>query len=208
MTILHVPGAPVALSLGEKCRPNLDNMTCMSKPPPADDDDQALFQQQMQGVQRLKHDRVTHSTKKPGPIPRQTLADEQQVITDMMSDDVEAREVEYGEYLLFKRDGVQHKLMKKLRQGRYRIDAELDLHGLTVNQARQALAQFLNECQQHNSRAVRIIHGKGLGSAHRGPVLKNSINKWLPQRHEVLAFCSAMPADGGTGAVYVLLRKA
>jgi len=182
-------------------------MACMSKPPPTDDEDNALFREQMQDVQRLKHDRVTHSVKKPGPIARQTLADEHQVITDMMSDDIEAQDVEYGEYLLFKRDGIQHKVMKKLRQGRYRIDAELDLHGLTVNQAREALAQFLNECPQHNSRAVRIIHGKGLGSAHRGPVLKNSVNKWLPQRQEVLAFCSATPADGGTGAVYVLLKK-
>jgi len=179
----------------------------MSKPPPKDEEDHALFRQQMQDVERLTHDRVTHSVKKPGPIARQTLADELQVITDMMSDDIEAQDVEYGEYLLFKRDGIQHKVMKKLRQGRYRIDAELDLHGLTVDQAREALAQFLNECQQHNSRALRIIHGKGLGSAHKGPVLKNSINKWLPQRQEVLAFCSAMPADGGTGAVYVLLRK-
>ncbi|HED16632.1 MAG TPA: DNA mismatch repair protein MutS [Gammaproteobacteria bacterium] len=179
----------------------------MSKPPPKDDEDQTLFRQQMQDVQRLKHDRVTHSVKKPWPVARQTLADEQQVITDMMSDDIEAQDVEHGEYLLFKRAGIQHKVMKKLRQGRYRIDAELDLHGLTVNQAREALAQFLSECQQHNSRAVRIIHGKGLGSAHRGPVLKNSVNKWLPQRHEVLAFCSATPADGGTGAVYVLLKK-
>lgn len=179
----------------------------MSKTPPADDDDQALFQQQMQGVQRLKHDRVTHAPLKPGPVARQRLADEQQVVRDMMSDEVEMREVEYGEYLLFKRDGVQHKLMKKLRQGRYRIDAELDLHGLTVSQARQTLVRFLHECQHHNNRAVRIIHGKGLGSAHRGPVLKNSINKWLPQRLEVLAFCSATAADGGTGAVYVLLRK-
>jgi len=187
--------------------PNIDNMICMSKPPPTEDDDHALFKQQMEGVLRLKHDRVTHSVKKPGPIARQTLADEQRVIPDMMSDDIEAQDVEYGEYLLFKRTGIQHKVMKKLRQGRYRVDAELDLHGLTVNQAREALAQFLNKCQQHNSRAVRIIHGKGLGSAHRGPVLKNSVNKWLPQLHEVLAFCSATPADGGTGAVYVLLRK-
>jgi len=182
-------------------------MISMSKPAPPEDEDQALFLQQMQDVQRLKHDRVTHATKKPGPVARQTRADEQQVITDMMSDDVESQDVEYGEYLLFKRDGIQHKLIKKLRQGRYRIDTELDLHGLTVSQARAALAQFLNECQLHGSRVVRIIHGKGLGSAQRGPVLKNSINKWLPQRHEVLAFCSATPADGGTGAVYILLRK-
>ncbi len=179
----------------------------MSKSPPANEDDKSLFRQLMHDVERLKHNRVTHRTRKPGPVARQRLADEQQVLADMMSDNIEAREVEYGEYLLFKRDGVQHKLMKKLRQGRYRIDAELDLHGLTVSQARQALVRFLHECRDHNSRAVRIIHGKGLGSAHRGPVLKNSINKWLPQRHEVLAFCSATPADGGTGAVYVLLRK-
>jgi DNA-nicking Smr family endonuclease len=94
-----------------------------------------------------------------------------------------------------------------MRQGKIHIRAELDLHGMTVELAEPTLAQFLNECQQQQVRYARIIHGKGWGSQNNQPVLKGKVNHWLKQSAIVLAFCSAIIKDGGTGAVYILVRQ-
>jgi DNA-nicking Smr family endonuclease len=102
---------------------------------------------------------------------------------------------------------VQQRLFRDLRRGKIRSELELDLHGLTANHARQTLEQFLSDCQQRKLRCARIIHGKGYGSKGQQPVLKQKLNIWLRQHRDVLAFCSATPQDGGTGAVYVLLRS-
>ena len=102
---------------------------------------------------------------------------------------------------------LQQKLLKQLRRGQLTITAELDLHGYIVADARIALTEFLTDCRRHGDRCVRIVHGKGHGSRQKLPVLKNKVNTWLQQRDEILAFCSARPADGGTGAVYVLLKR-
>ncbi|MBV2163679.1 MAG: Smr/MutS family protein, partial [Comamonas sp.] len=93
-----------------------------------------------------------------------------------------------------------------LRRGQWRAGAELDLHGLRVEQARHALLSFLDECQEHGIRCVRIVHGKGLGSPGKVPVLKAKVLRWLVQKREVLAFVQARPADGGAGALVVLLQ--
>ena len=98
-------------------------------------------------------------------------------------------------------------MLRKLRRGQFQIGPALDLHGMTVATAREALTRFLHAARREGRSCVRIIHGKGNGSRHRGPVLKLKINHWLRQRDEVLAFCSARPVDGGTGAIYVLLRR-
>jgi DNA-nicking Smr family endonuclease len=172
-----------------------------------DKDDISLFREQMADVRRLKHDRVVPVSKRPKPIPRKTTEDEQQVIIDMMSDAYETPEVETGEELFFARNGLQQKQIRKLKRGQFAVGAELDLHGMFVPAAREALAAFIMECQHENLRCVRIIHGKGLRSKHKGPVLKNMVNKWLRQHKAVLAFCSALPVHGGTGAVYVLLKR-
>ena len=102
---------------------------------------------------------------------------------------------------------MQQAILRKLRRGQFQVGAALDLHGMTVATARDALAAFLQHARRDSLGCVRIIHGKGKRSHHRGPVLKQKINHWLRQRDEVLAFCSARPMDGGTGAIYVLLRK-
>ena len=107
----------------------------------------------------------------------------------------------------FARSGVQQNVMRKLRRGLYRIEAELDLHRMTSEQAHEALRDFIVQCQYRHIRCVRIIHGKGLGSANKLPVLKSRVNSWLRQWDNILAFCSARKCDGGTGAVYVLLRR-
>ncbi len=109
--------------------------------------------------------------------------------------------------MFFCRPGIQHRLLRKLRRGQISIGAELDLHGMTSREARQALLVFISECKRQNIRCVKIVHGKGKGSVSRRPVLKNRINNWLPQLDDILAFCSARVEDGGVGAVYVLLKR-
>lgn len=145
---------------------------------------------------------------RPKPLARQRLRDEQQVLIDALSDpwDWEAA-VSTGEELVFVRPGVPIAALKKLRRGGWVIRAELDLHGHTGDEARVALAAFLNRCNLEDRRCVRIIHGKGYGSKNRLPVLKNKVRHWLTQREDVLAFCQARTVDGGAGAVIVLLKS-
>ena len=112
-----------------------------------------------------------------------------------------------GEELVFVRPGVPTAALKKLRRGGWVIRGELDLHGHTGDEARVALAAFLNRCNLEDRRCVRIIHGKGYGSKNRLPVLKNKVRHWLMQREDVLAFCQARAVDGGAGAVIVLLKS-
>ena len=146
--------------------------------------------------------------RRPKPIARQRLHDEQHVMHDVLSDpwDWEAA-LSTGEELVFVRPGVPTAALKKLRRGGWVIRGELDLHGHTGDEARVALAAFLNRCNLEDRRCVRIIHGKGYGSKNRLPVLKNKVRHWLMQREDVLAFCQARAVDGGAGAVIVLLKS-
>jgi len=169
-------------------------------------EDAALFRAQVGPVKPLAHDKLPLHRKLPKPRPLQRLRDEQQVLVDMLSDNYDGSELETGEELLFNRPGLQHGVLRKLRRGQYSVGAQLDLHGMTVAVARVALGEFLHDCRRNAMRCVRIIHGKGRGSRNKGPVLKGKVNHWLMQRDEVLAFCSAPRTDGGTGAVYVLLK--
>lgn len=171
------------------------------------DDETRLFREMVGPVRRVRHDRVEPPRTRPAPDPHKTREDEQQVLADMLSDEFEPEDLETGDELLFARPGLQHRVLRKLRRGHYCIEAEMDLHGMTVTMARTALVQFLERSRKQHFRCVRVVHGKGLGSHNRGPVLKNMTNKWLRQRDEVLAFCSARAAHGGTGAVYVLLKR-
>jgi DNA-nicking Smr family endonuclease len=110
-----------------------------------------------------------------------------------------------GEELVFQRPGIQDSVVRKLRRGHYRVQAEIDLHGLTAAEAKQALRQFVAVAVEQQLRCVRIIHGKGLRSGHRGPVLKGAVSGVLRRMGVVLAYVSARQVDGGTGAIYVLL---
>ena len=179
----------------------------MADKPTISDDDKALFREQASGARKLEHDKVNHPNTPVKPIPVQRIADEKQVLDDMFSDESDTAEVETGDELFFYREGLQQKLLKQLRRGQLSVTAELDLHGYIVADARIALTEFLKDCRRHGDRCVRIVHGKGHGSRQKLPVLKNKVNSWLQQRDEILAFCSARPADGGTGAVYVLLKR-
>lgn len=177
------------------------------KRPQLSEAEQELFRDAMRGVRPLEvEEKVQVEKPKPSPRARQRERDERQVFEDMLSDPIDLADVETGEELLFFRSGVQPAMMKKLRRGQFSVEAALDLHRMTSDEARVATATFLQMAYQHGKRCIRIVHGKGLGSPNKLPVLKTKLNHWLKQRDEVLAFCSTPPADGGTGAVYVLIR--
>ena len=179
------------------------------KPPNPDllPEDRELFQSSVGPVKPLTHDRIEPVLPRPPARARFRERDEQEVLRDLLSDNFDPGDFETGEELWYARRGLQHRTLKRLRRGQFALQAECDLHGLNVVDARQALGDFLHECLVHDLRCVRVIHGKGHGSHQRIPILKTKVGGWLRQRDEVLAFCSARPVDGGTGAVYVLLKK-
>ena len=171
-------------------------------------DDSDLFRNAMGDVKPIESDRVEHERQKPAPVARFTRADEQEVLRESLDprSDIELQGT--GDDAQFRRKGVSQAVLRKLRRGQYTIEDEIDLHGYTVAAARPALAQFLQECVDSGKRCVRVIHGKGLGSGHRGPVLRPNVVAWLVRWDPVLAYATARPVDGGTGAMYVLLGKA
>lgn len=179
----------------------------MRKKNKLEDEDRQLFRQAVQDVSPLYCDKVPLELPRPSTFPKQRFLDEQQVLQDMLSEKFDPAELETGDELLFLREGIQRSVLRKLRRGQFSITAELDLHGLFVSQAREAVVTFLHYCLVRNLRCVRIVHGKGYGSWQKQPVLKGKLNHWLRQRDEVLAFCPARSVDGGTGAVYVLLKN-
>jgi DNA-nicking Smr family endonuclease len=170
-------------------------------------DDADLFRRSVGKVKRLRQDRVIVHRSPPAPVPVQRLKDEREVLQEMASGLYDEAEIETGEELLFVRTGVQHGLLRKLRRGQLSVEAELDLHGMNVPAARESLYGFLSRAQTTGLRCVRVIHGKGLSSRGRQPVLKGKVNLWLRQLDAVLAFCSTRPVHGGTGAVYILLKR-
>lgn len=154
----------------------------------------------------ITEERIVPVKKQPPPRLRQQQYDEPHISSEEMSDPIDLRDVEIGDELFFARSGIQLKVQRKLRRGEFSIDDELDLHGYTAIEAKIAIKAFIDDCKQHHKRCVRIIHGKGYRSQSKIPVLKTYVAHWLPQHRDVMAFSSARPADGGTGALYVLLK--
>lgn len=153
------------------------------------------------------HSRVEHAREPHAPLPQQRLQDDARVLTESMSDQFEIDSLLHAdESLSWCAPGIGHDVLRKLRGGVWKLQAELDLHGLRVDEARDEIGQFLRDAAKRGLRCVRVIHGKGLGSKDRQPVLKTKVRRWLSQREEVIAFCQARPADGGAGALLVLLR--
>jgi DNA-nicking Smr family endonuclease len=152
-------------------------------------------------------DRTEHERPLPQPVPAQRLRDDRETLRDSLSPELPwDAGLETGEELCYLRNGVGEQVMRKLRRGHWVIQDELDLHGLTIEEARPLLGEFLSQCARRGLRCVRIIHGKGLRSPNREPVLKRRVAGWLIQREDILAFCQARRADGGSGAVVVLLK--
>lgn len=175
--------------------------------PPADAD-VSLFREAMRDVAPLKRaTRHTPARPKPPPRARFARADEALVLEESLRLAPHELAVETGDELAYRRDGVAETVVRKLRRGAYRVDREIDLHGFNVRDAHTALAAFLNAAIAGNAHCVRVIHGKGRRSGPRGPVLKNLVGKLLRRTAAVVAFASARPEDGGTGALYVLLAR-
>lgn len=170
--------------------------------------DKELFQRMMRDTTPLRDSNRRHQRKAPPrPRARSLEQDEADVIASLLDHEIDPDSFATGDELEYRRPGVQDRILRKLRRGQYSVQAELDLHGLTVEQARESLGRFLLQRQREGQRCVRIIHGKGLRSGPRGPVLKGKVANWLRQRDDVLAYCSARHVDGGHGALYVLFRS-
>jgi len=143
----------------------------------------------------------------PASVPRQRQLDERAVLVASLSDEIGIEQyLETDEALSYRRHGIGPDVVRRLRRGEWTVKGQIDLHGLRADEAREALTAFLNRALRDEWRCVRVIHGKGLGSVGREPVLKAKVPRWLVQRQEVLAFCQARPNDGGSGALIVLLR--
>lgn len=147
--------------------------------------------------------------KRPLPLPVQHLLDEQRVLQESISDDFDVSTLlDTDDALSYRRAGIGPDVPRRLRAGQWSIQRQLDLHGLRVDEAREVLGEFLRNAHKAGVRCVRIVHGKGLGSPGKSPVLKGRVQGWLVQKNEVLAFVQARPIDGGAGALLVLLRTA
>jgi len=173
-----------------------------------DEDEAALFRNAVRDVSPLPAaDKVSKSAKtKPPPIAPRIREDEQSQPGYLPTRDFSG-EIEPGDEWSFLRPGLSHQTLRRLRRGHWGIQAQLDLHGYTRDEALRELIEFLDDSHRRGFRCVRVIHGKGLGSRNQEPVLKARIGGWLSQRTDVLAFCQARPEDGGGGAVLVLLRS-
>ncbi len=151
--------------------------------------------------------RATLPRTPPPPLPVQTQLDEEAVLHEAISDEFDPEVLlDTDESLSYYRPGVSEEVVRKLRRGAWIVQAQLDLHGMRRDEAREALAEFIRESGKRGLRCLRVIHGKGLGSIGKEPVLKGKVRAWLVQKEEVIAFCQARAHDGGAGAVLVLLQ--
>lgn len=167
-----------------------------------------LFRRSIGEVKPLAaHGKAGHTPAPPPPVARQRQADEEAALKESLSDEFSVDTLlESDEALSYARTGIGSDVLRKLRRGHWVIQGQLDLHGMRTDEAREALGEFLRETGKRGWRCVRVIHGKGLGSVNKKPVLKNKVRNWLVQKDEVIAFCQATAPDGGAGALMVLLK--
>jgi DNA-nicking Smr family endonuclease len=166
-----------------------------------------LFRQAVGPVRPLRTpNRVVARPAPAAPVARQRALDEQSVMHEAISDEFDVESLlDTDEALSYRRPGVSPEVVRKLRRGHWSLQGQIDLHGLRSDEARTALGQFIREAHKTGWRCVRVVHGKGLGSPGRTPVLKGKTQRWLVQKKEVLAFVQARASDGGAGALIVLL---
>lgn len=150
--------------------------------------------------------RVFSAPQRPSARPLQQDLDDQAALSESMSDEFDVSTLlDVDDQLSFRRPGIGTDVTRKLRKGEWAMQGQLDLHGLRTDEAREALGQFVRDAKRMGWRCVRVVHGKGLGSPGKEPVLKSKVQRWLVQKNEVLAFVQAKPSDGGAGALVVLL---
>lgn len=177
------------------------------RPPSVSDDDARLFREAVGPVRRAREAAPPPRGERPAPRPHMSQRDEVAVIGDLLTAPIDPTVVEVGEELAYLRDGYPPRMLKRLKQGGYAIQDEIDLHQMNAAAARATIADFLAENLRAGRACVKIIHGKGLRSSSAGPVLKKLTDGLLRRHGDVLAFASARAAQGGTGAVVVLLRR-
>jgi DNA-nicking Smr family endonuclease len=175
---------------------------------PVSDDDPDIFRSALPDAKPLRSTaRAEPPARKPKPRARFSRADERDALRESLDADIDTMESGNADSLRFRRPTVGRRTMRQLARGKFAIQDEIDLHGMTVAEAKPRLADFIDNSVRTGRLCVRVVHGKGLGSGQHGPVLKNKVNHWLRQWDSVLAFVSARQVDGGTGAVYVLLQE-
>ncbi|HWP11610.1 MAG TPA: Smr/MutS family protein [Ramlibacter sp.] len=167
-----------------------------------------LFVRAAGAVQPMRaHSRVHLAPERPPPVAAQQRMDDQRVLREAISDDFDAGTLlDVDDALSFRRPGIGPDVTRRLRKGDWSIQGEIDLHGLRREEAREALSAFVREAHRRGWRCVRVVHGKGLGSPGKAPVLKGRVQSWLVQKNEVLAFVQARGDEGGAGALVVLLK--
>ncbi|MEI2767432.1 MAG: Smr/MutS family protein [Nitrosomonas sp.] len=169
--------------------------------------DNTLFRNAMRDVVPLSaSNRIASDNRPITPIPRKRRPDSVNISVDLSSEHSFISSIESGDDWSFARPGVSHQTLRRLRRGYWPIQDNLDLHGYTRDAAHQELIAFLENCTENQFRCVRVIHGKGLSSPNRDPILKKQVGHWLVQYPRVLAFYQAKPSDGGGGAILVLLQ--
>jgi DNA-nicking Smr family endonuclease len=152
------------------------------------------------------HGRRHGTHARPAPEPRQRQLDEQAALKEALSDEVDIESLLLtDDHLSFRRPGVGADVVTRLRRGHWSIQAEIDLHGLRRDEARDELAAFVRHAAQRGQRCLRVVHGKGHGSPGKQPVLKGKVQRWLGQSADVIAFTQASGPQGGAGALIVLL---
>jgi DNA-nicking Smr family endonuclease len=176
----------------------------MAKKDEISDEEQALFREAMHGVKKITPKKTIAPL--PPRITRPKRATPDTNSSHATYSDYDKVEPVSGEDMIeYRKSGFQHKNLRKLRLGQYNVEAILDLHGMTVVEAKEALHHFLKQCLRKGTRHVLIIHGKGRSDTY--PILKNKLNNWLRQIDQIVAFCSAAAKDGRSGAMYVLLKN-
>ena len=174
----------------------------------ADADDRDAFERALRGVKPLaRARRIAPARPAPAPVPAQTLRDERAALAESLRGPLSADDaLDSGVELTYLRAGMSRLALRRLRRGHWVVQDGLDLHGMNRVEAALQVAQFVRVAAAKGLRCVRIVHGKGLGSRNREPVLKAKLRAWLAPRDEVLAFCQAPAAEGGAGALLVLLK--
>jgi DNA-nicking Smr family endonuclease len=181
----------------------------MKKPPPAiPEEERRLFLEAVAGTRPLPpSDRIQRQPPPAAPLPLKRMADDRAVLEESLSGPLSIEDrLDTGDEPNHLRQGLSRQVLRDLRRGRWIIEAEIDLHGATRDEARLRIGEFLADCLRHDTRCVRIVHGRGLRSPGRIGLLKILVRGWLAQRDEVLAYCQARPQDGGEGALIALLR--
>jgi DNA-nicking Smr family endonuclease len=173
------------------------------------DEDKKLFQEAVKNVKplKIKSKTIEVSTSKLKPIAKKLIEDEKRVLLDSISDEYIYDNIDSEDGLLYLRNGHSPDILNKLKKGYWVVQGSIDLHGMISQEAKSYIVDYIQDCKKRHIRCIRIIHGKGIGSKNKEPVLRNKVKNWLVQKDEVIAYAQAPRHDGGSGAVVVLLKE-